>query len=182
MRDLPFLAQIDLRGDAGDPRFQAAVRAAIGIEVPSAANTAFGNAERSALWLGPDEWLIVGREGTERQLVDSLRGALGALHCSVADVSASRAVIEISGARAREVLMKGCALDLHPRTFALGRCAQTLFARAQIILWQTENEPPAYRLFVRSSFAAYLAEWLVIAAVEFIRSKPLSRLPGSVDP
>ena len=78
---------------------------------------------------------------------------------SIVDVSANRTIIEIGGTRARAVLAKGCSLDLHPRAFAAGQCAQTLLAQAQIILQQTA-EAPTYRLYVRCSFARYLATWL----------------------
>jgi sarcosine oxidase subunit gamma len=61
------------------------------------------------------------------------------------------------------VLAAGCALDLHPRAFGPGRCAQTLLARAAVILEQTSGEP-AYRIYVRPSFAGYLADWLRDAA------------------
>jgi sarcosine oxidase subunit gamma len=75
------------------------------------------------------------------------------------DVSANRTTIELWGAAAREVLASGCAIDLHPRAFGSGRCAQTLIARAGVILHQFTDEP-RYRLYVRPSFARYLAEWL----------------------
>src|ERR687888_465467 len=73
---------------------------------------------------------------------------------------------------ARDVLLKGCALDLHPRAFDVGRCVQTLLARAQVVLVARTNEP-AYWVFVRASFAEYLAEWLLDAAAEYRRAAPL---------
>ena len=70
------------------------------------------------------------------------------------------------------MLAKGCALDLHPRAFVPGRCAQTLLARAQVILEQLDDEP-AYRLLVRGSFAGYVATWLLDAMEEFRSSSSL---------
>lgn len=164
--ELPFLTQIVLRGDAGDAGFQAAIRSVTGCEVPVTANTVAAVADCSALWLGPDEWLIIGPAAEERRLADGIRAALGPRHASMVDVSASRAVIELGGVKAREVLMKGCGLDLHPRAFGPGQCAQTILARAQIILWQSEAAP-RYRILVRNSFAPYLAAWLLDAMAEF---------------
>ena len=109
--------------------------------------------ERSVLWLGPTEWLVV-----DGPPVDLPGGV---------DVSANRTTIELSGDHARDVLEKGCTLDLHPRAFTAGRCAQTTVARTQVILWQTSNAP-AYHLLVRGSFAQYLADWLVDAAAEYL--------------
>jgi sarcosine oxidase, subunit gamma len=64
------------------------------------------------------------------------------------------------------VLEKVCALDLHPRVFGPGQCAQTLLGRTQAVLWQIDTEP-TYRLLVRCSFAAYLADLLLDAMAEF---------------
>ena len=82
-------------------------------------------------------------------------------------MSANRTVLELAGPRAREVLTKGCSLDLHPRAFGPGRCAQTALARTQVIL---EAAPRPHGLpaspLVRRSFAAYLAAWLLDATAE----------------
>jgi sarcosine oxidase subunit gamma len=106
---------------------------------------------RTALWLGPDEWLVAG----DGPLGLDLPPGAG----SVVDLSANRVVLELRGPAARDVLAAGCALDLHPRAFGPGRCAQTLLARAAVILEQTSDEP-AYRIYVRPSFAGYLRDWL----------------------
>ncbi len=155
LRELPFLGQVDVRVD---PRDAAAVES-VGIRLPLEPNTAWSDGERAALWLGPDEWLVIGAsEG-------SLREALAAVHASVVDVSANRVVLELDGPSAREILEAGCSIDLHPRAFGPGRCAQTLLARANVLLWQIAAHPdPVYRLFVRPSFAAYLAAWIADAA------------------
>ncbi|MGE5268895.1 MAG: sarcosine oxidase subunit gamma, partial [Thiohalocapsa sp.] len=84
----------------------------------------------------------------------------------VTDLSACRVVIEIAGPQARRLLAKGCGLDLHPRAFAPGHCAQTLFAQLPVILDQL-TVLPLYRLFVRRSAARWLALWLIDAAEEF---------------
>jgi sarcosine oxidase subunit gamma len=85
---------------------------------------------------------------------------------AVTDLSAGRVVIEIAGPRARALLEKGCGLDLHPRAFTPGCCAQTLFARLSVIIDQT-GVAPSYRLFVRRSAARWLCDWLIDAAEEF---------------
>ena len=61
---------------------------------------------------------------------------------------------------APDLLATGCSLDLHPRWHA-GMCAQTLFARAPVIL---EQRSDATRVFVRASFADYLIDRLLVAA------------------
>ena len=177
-REAPFLAQINLRGDAGDETFTEAVAASLGCALPLEPNTAEEGNSLSILWLGPDEWLIVGPPDTEWQIEAILNEALAGRHASVVDVSANRTVIEITGANARELLAKGCGLDLHPRSFQPGQCAQTLLAKAQVILHQTADDP-VYRLFVRNSFAPYLAEWLQDAAAEYAASANPAGVEGA---
>jgi sarcosine oxidase subunit gamma len=118
------------------------------------------------LWLGPDEWLVTAPQGMAPDLLGRLTRALAERHAQVSDLSASRAVIEVSGHRARDLLAKGCGLDLHPRAFGPGHCAQTLFAKLPVIIDQL-GAAPLYRLFVRRSAARWLALWLIDAALEF---------------
>jgi sarcosine oxidase subunit gamma len=75
----------------------------------------------------------------------------------VVDVSANRTVVELAGDGRFDLLAQGCALDLHPRAWRPGRCAQTLLARVPVLLQEREG---ATRVFVRASFAAHLAGWL----------------------
>ena len=139
------------------------LEAAVGLPLPSAPDTVGGDpASVHALWLGPDEWLVVGPPTTVADSERSIREAFGDTHGSVVDVSANRTVIEMSGAGARGALESGCSIDLDPRAFGPGRCAQTLVARANVILHQIGVEP-SYRIFVRPSFATYLATWLADA-------------------
>ena len=166
----PFLAQVGVRlhPDRGPAHAGAsAVEAALGFALPATPNTTAAAHGRTALWLGPDEWLVVGAPGTEAALEVELAEALGGGLGSVVDLSANRTAIELRGPAAPDVLAKGCAIDLHPRAFVPGRCAQTLVARAQVILEQLDDAPPAYRLLVRGSFSDYLAAWLLDGMAEF---------------
>jgi sarcosine oxidase subunit gamma len=150
--EIPFLAQVDLRVD------EATVRAAA-LLLPFAPNTALRHELRAALWLGPDEWLVVGPDGTAASIVDELRRALGEAHASIVDVSANRAVLDLSGPGALDVLATGSPLDLHPRSWRPGMCAQTLFDRTPILL---EHLPGGgTRLSVRPSFADDLVDRLL---------------------
>jgi sarcosine oxidase subunit gamma len=109
------------------------------------------------LGLGPDEWLAVGPPGAVDRIIHRL-GSLG----SIVDVSAARTTVELSGPGARLLLAHGCALDLD--RLAVGGCAQTMLAQAQVILWRTALAE--FRILVRASFAGYLADWLLDASTE----------------
>jgi sarcosine oxidase subunit gamma len=112
------------------------------------------------LWLGPDEWLIVGPSQTTDGLIADLEQALAGEHHSLVDVSAARAVLELTAPDALELVSEGCGLDLHPRSWHAGDCAQTLLARVPVILQQRGD---AIRIFVRPSFGDYLVDWLLDA-------------------
>jgi sarcosine oxidase subunit gamma len=164
LAELPFLAQVDVRADPSDAALMARLGGVLGLDLPTVPNTAVATPDgsRHGLWLGPNEWLIVGPAGTEGKLEAGLRTALGDGFGAVVDASANRTTLVLAGEAARDILETGCSLDLHPREFGPGRCAQTLVARAGVILHQLSPEPE-YRLLVRPSFAAYLATWLLDA-------------------
>lgn len=166
LREAPFRAQISLRGDNYNPAFRKAVHGVLSFDVPMKPNTSVASSSLTALWLGPDEWLLVGDPGIKESVIPRLRMALGGLHSSLVDVSDARAILAISGPRSRELLMKGCSLDLHTRAFHPGDCAQTNLARANVIL-QLLDETPTWLVYVRTSFANYLAHWLLDAMAEF---------------
>ena len=172
MRERAFVAQLNLRGDPSDAGFADAVRGVLGCALPVAANTWAGTPDKGALWLGPDEWLVVAPDAERTTLEASLRAALAGRHHSVVDVSANRTVLELSGADARAVLAKGCTLPLHAAAVTPPQCAQTVLAKSQVILQACETTP-VFRLYVRNSFAHYVAQWLADAAAESAASKAL---------
>jgi sarcosine oxidase subunit gamma len=122
----------------------------------------------TTVWLGPDEWLVVSDDEVA-PLMQQLRAALQGESGSVVDVSANRTVLQLVGPSARTVLEKGCALDLHPRVFGAGTAVATTVGPVPVLLWQTDVS--SYRLFPRSSFADYLARWLLDAMREFRASE-----------
>ena len=160
--EIPFLTQINLRADPSEASIMESVRQRLGIDLPVLPNTVASAGDRSALWLGPDEWLIVAPPGQAAAIEQSTGKALAASG-SVVDVSANRTTIRLEGSAACELLAFGCAIDLHPLAFGPARCAQTMLAKAQVIIQQTEATPRFY-LYVRASFASYLADWLLDAA------------------
>lgn len=156
LRAVPFLAQVGIRLHPDGPA-AGRVAAALGLPLPEA-NRVSESGGRRALWLGPDEWLVVAADGEERSLAGILEDAIGA-EGAVVELSANRTGLELCGPEARDVLATCCALDLHPRAFGPGRCAQTLVQKAGVVIEQRDDE--TFLLLVRPSFAAYVAEWLL---------------------
>jgi sarcosine oxidase subunit gamma len=146
------LAHVDVRADPST---------AASLGFPADPNTVAPSPDRDIFWLGPDEWLVVGHAGSAEALVAELETMLGDVHHSVVDVSANRTAIELAGPSRHELLSSACPIDLHPRSWGDGRCAQTVFGAAQILLQEREGTT---RVFVRPSFAGYVVDLLVAAS------------------
>jgi sarcosine oxidase subunit gamma len=167
LRETPPLAMVNLRVDPGSPAARR-IADALGTSLP-AANAVAPATRGAVLWLGPDELLVVGRDGDAPDVVAQLTAGLAGEAGSVVDVSAARVGVEVTGARARDVLEKGCPVDLHPAAFPAGRCAQTLLARANVVVWHLGEGlyDGGFRVLTGASFAGYLADWLIDASAEF---------------
>ena len=150
-REVDAVAQVDVRVDSAP--------ASVGL--PLEPNTWVANGDREALWLGPDEWLIVGPPGTDDSISKDLERALAGLPHSVVEVSAARAILEVEPAVRLDLLPQGCGIDLYPPSWREGMCAQTLLARVPVILQEREA---GTRVFVRPSLANYLVDWLIHVA------------------
>jgi sarcosine oxidase subunit gamma len=150
--EIAFLTQVDVRCPPD-------VAARLGF--PLEPNTVAGDDVRGMLWLGPDEWLVVGLPGRAQATIAELETALAGTRRSVVDVSANRAVLELRTANRLALLASGCGLDLDPAGgWTAGRCAQTLFARAPVLL---QERADATRVFVRPSYADYTVDRLLAA-------------------
>ena len=168
MAELPFVSRVVTIGEAGPAR-QIGLRLRppfpaylAGLPIPLEPNRVTAMGTVRVLWQGPDEWLVTA-EGDAPDLLPRLERAVARRSAALTDLSASRVVLEIAGSGARALFAAGCGLDLHPRAFGPGRCAQTLLARVPVILDQLDDTP-RFRLLVRRSYARWLGDWLVDAA------------------
>lgn len=113
----------------------------------------------------PGQWLAVAEGAGARPLLGKLAAALKGL-ATVVNQSHGKAVLRISGPRARDVLAKGCSLDLHQRVFGPGSAAITPIALIDCQLWQVD-ERPTYDLAVPTSYAESFLCWLTASAAEY---------------
>lgn len=139
------LGQVDLRADPSVLPFG-----------PIDPNTTTAWNGRDVLWLGPDEWLVVGEPETASAIQRELEHALSGRHRSIVDVSASRMIFELAGSL--DALASGCGLDLDPSRWRPGMCAQTLFGPAPVLLHQRDERTT--RVFVRPSLGGYVLDRL----------------------
>lgn len=164
--EVPFLTQLNLRldpaGAAADP-----VAKVLGVPLPTAPCTSMRSGTYEMLWMGPDEWLVLAPDGAADELRAALVDAIGTdVHGAVTDVSAQRFAVSLSGRSAREVLAKGCSIDLHPSVAPSGRCVQTLLAQTGVVVVVHDDTATDFLLLVRSSFVQYFVDWLVDATAE----------------
>jgi sarcosine oxidase subunit gamma len=125
-----------------------------GVALPQSACRAEKSATRAALWLGPDEWLLLADAGDAATLDPAFSAALQDQPASLVDVSDRTLFFKLAGPRAARTLNCGCPLDLDISQFPVGMCTRTVLEKAEIILWRTGVEE--FQVGVWRSFAAYV--------------------------
>lgn len=166
LREIAFPTQRGVRVKPGSEPAQR-IEQMLGISLPDRRGQTTGDAEgMHAIWLSPDEHLVVdvSREQIPGE-VELEAAALEGLPGQLLDLSANRAVLELSGTCAREVLEKGCHIDLHPREFPIGTAVSTLLGPVPVILHRSGEFD--YRILPRSSFATFTVLWLLDAMTEY---------------
>lgn len=151
-----------------DPAFRLSLRApqksvpaltkALGIALPQKPKKSNTKGSRSALWLGPDEWLIIdsGRSNPAEALAKTR-----VLHSSV-DVSHRNTAVVVNGVGSLNVLSAGCPQDLRPNNFPVGACSRTIYGKAEVVIWRTGKD--AFRIECWRSFSTYVFDFLEDAA------------------
>lgn len=126
-----------------------ALSAAFGVTLPTRPKGSASAGGRHALWIGPDEWLLI--DETEADLM-AIAAGVSALH-SAADVSHRNVAILVSGPAAAGAIASGCPLDLDDALFPVGACARTVLGKIEIVLLRTGGQD--YRVECWRSFAPY---------------------------
>jgi sarcosine oxidase subunit gamma len=166
IEEKPLLGYLNLRGRAGNTKFLAGCLKVLGCEPPSVANTVVQSGDYRIYWLGPDEWLVLTPAGQQVSLKQKLSKAFKGAFCAVVDNSSGLTMLHITGANAAALLATDCPLDLHPRAFRPGQCAQTRLARAGMTISPLADNS-GFEVIIRRSFADYLLLWLQEAALAF---------------
>jgi sarcosine oxidase, subunit gamma len=138
----------------GAPEVMAASAAAFGVAPSATACRAAVQGDRAALWLGPDEQLLIAPAEAAQSVGPALARALAALPHSLVDVSHRQAALEVRGEQAEAILAGYCPLDLDVRAFPVGMCTRTVYSKTEIVLWRTELR--MFRVEVWRSFTDYV--------------------------
>ncbi len=135
-----------------------ALSRALGLALPVTPGACAVAGSRAALWLGPDEWLVI-EDGTAA--LSPALGAVEAFHSAV-DVSHRNVGILVAGGGAEATLASGCPRDLSAAAFAPGSCCRTVLGKAEIVVWRTGAD--AFRVECWRSFGDYVFSFLAEAA------------------
>ena len=164
MRPLPPATWVAFQGG---PAARAAAAQAFPLPDAQAVCRARRDGDRAGLWLGPDECLLIAPATTAAgALLGALRSAIGATAHSLVDVSHRQVGIEVRGPHAERLLNGACPLDLSLDRFPVDMCTRTVFAKAEIVLWRTDEQQ--FRVEVWRSFAPYTAALLQEIARDYV--------------
>jgi sarcosine oxidase, subunit gamma len=162
LHEISTRGMIDLRGLATDRKFMAAAKEVLGLDLPKAPRTSASWGDIKALWLSPDQWLILCARDKAPALHAELTKALGGIHSLAVDVSDMRCIIRLEGQGVRETMMKGCSLDLLSGDYQPGTVRRVRFAEIAALLHVVEEN--AIDLYVFRSYADYTWDFLLKAA------------------
>ena len=178
LRERAFAVQLGLRAAPGTASVEA-LESALGITLPKQVGEVTGDeAGLYALWLGPDEFLVVDvsrrqRPGETLIAEASLEGLPG----QAVDLSANRTILELTGSKAREVLEKSVRTDLHPRAFGVGTAISAQLGPVPVIVHHCAAL--TYRIYPRASFADFTVRWLLDGMAEFLADGSAVGVVGS---
>jgi sarcosine oxidase, subunit gamma len=159
---LPPAMRLVLHADAAA---RSAVAGVWGASLPEEACRANVSAERAALWLGPDEYLLLAPQADSISSMTGIETALGALPHALVDVSHRQIALQLQGPHAATILSGGCPLDLSLEEFPVNMCTRTVFSKADIVLWRTADEQ--FHVEVWRSFTGYVTGLLREIGREF---------------
>lgn len=137
----------------------AALSKALGVALPDKPKTSAQAKGRAALWLGPDEWLLVDEMADPMASLAKAK----ALHSAV-DISHRNVAIIVDGPRAEASLSAGCPQNLSLAAFPVGAASRTVLGKTEIILWRTAAT--TFRVECWRSFSTYVMDFLEEAAAD----------------
>lgn len=155
------MGMITLRGDLSLRKMRTLVTKTTGAAFPDVRRVEMADTSGSA-WMSPDELLVMCAYADVADTVARMATALDGAHALVANVSDARAVFEVSGPHARDVLAKLAPVDLDPTQFTPGMFRRTRLAQVAAAFWMTDDQ--TFRIVCFRSVAQYVFDLLSVAA------------------
>ena len=131
------------------------------LKFPEATMQVNSNKDTRILWSGPSNWLLI---STKKDIISSIQKICDDKNFAVTDLSHSRAIIELKGNHSKEVLKKGCPINLNE--FKVNNCANSIFHGITITIDMISNDPETFRIFALRSFGESLYHSITDACLE----------------
>lgn len=163
VRELGLQGMITLRGDLSSAVVKKAVKGAVGVDVPDQRGVAVKDANGAA-WMSPDELLVMVPYDQAQDTAKKMADALNGTHALVVNVSDARAVFEVAGPGAREVLAKLAPVDMSKGAFTQGTTRRTRLAQAAAAFWLKGED--RFQIVCFRSEAGYVFDLLATSAHE----------------
>ena len=132
------------------------------LKLPIENSKVVSNKEKRILWNAPKTWLII---SSKENIVETIKEKCNSENFALTDISHSRAVIQIKGLQAKEILKKGCPLNFNE--FEKNNCAGTVFHGINIVVDFVDNNPDKFNLLTLRSFGESFYHHITDAALEF---------------
>ena len=162
MKEIKPIMKLIIRGKTKD--FITAIGKNLNMILPTEANTSTSGETLTALWLSPDEWMVISNKTVkedidtykvENDLINNISKAnLGA----VTDVSDQFVMINIKGSKVFDLLTTGSPFNFNEFKNKKGSVVQTILSHIDVIIHLTEISN--VNLLVRRSFSEHLYSWL----------------------
>lgn len=136
---------------------------AFAVNLPTIPNRVNCEGDRAALWLGPDEWLLLAPLGEEPRISAAFRSTLASPTYALIGVSHQHVPLLVCGRKAPHLLNAGCPLDLDLLAFPAGKCTRTVLAKAPILLWRQSCD--SFYVGTLRSYVPYVRDFLAEASL-----------------
>ena len=120
------------------------------------------NKETRILWNAPRTWLII---SSKKNIISAIKDKCDHENFAVTDISHSRAVIQIKGLQSKEVLKKGCPININE--IQVNNCAGTVFNGITVVIDFVNNNPDTFNLLALRSFGETFYHHVTDSALEF---------------
>ena len=162
IREISPIMKLNLRGKKRE--FFTTVGKNLNMILPTEANTSTTSDKLTAIWLSPDEWMIVSNELVNKdndkyELYEILFNSISKTNLgAVIDVTDQFVQLELKGKNIYEIFSAGCPFNFNEFKEKKGSTTQTVLNHIDVILHHKEEN--VVNIFVRRSFAEHLWSWI----------------------
>lgn len=121
------------------------------------------NSDIRILWTGPDTWTFI----SENPLKEKITFSFNDIDFGITDLSHSRAVIQIQGDNAIDVLKKGSPVNFNEDQFSVNSSANTTYNGINILIDFISLDPKTLNIYSLRSFGGSFYHSITDSALEY---------------